>query len=117
MIYSIGNGVMGFAAFLFGIFFDRFGLRITRIFLSIISTLGLLAWAFASRDYPWLVLVGAVLNGGVTSPITMVSCHAAELAGSKAGTILTLYTGLGDAAMGTYVSPYLYVVWVKRIYS
>ncbi|XP_069107507.1 equilibrative nucleobase transporter 1-like [Argopecten irradians] len=111
LIFSIGNAVFTVGTIVNGKLYQLLSIKRTRMLYISLEVAGILFFAFASSDYPWLLLPGIVLVG--TSGVALLVSNFIQipLLLQKGSSI---YVGLLN---GCYDSSVLTFMLVKKLYE
>ncbi|XP_042901069.1 equilibrative nucleobase transporter 1 [Parasteatoda tepidariorum] len=101
--YTIGIFCVGFSAFIWGFLIDRLGLRIIRLLLNGLISLGTILLSVTTKETSYLIFPALTLMCLAGVPLRLANMQIANLFPTRRSTVITLYSGAFTASASIFI--------------
>ncbi|GFY72746.1 solute carrier family 43 member 3 [Trichonephila inaurata madagascariensis] len=103
LAYTIGIFCVGFSAFIWGFLIDRLGLRIIRLLLNGLITMGTILLSVTTKETSYLIFPALTLLCLAGVPLRLANMQIANLFPARRSTVITLYSGAFTASASIFI--------------
>ncbi|KAG8194710.1 hypothetical protein JTE90_028024 [Oedothorax gibbosus] len=103
LAYTIGIFCVGFSAFIWGFLIDRLGLRIIRLLLNALITVGTILLSVTTKDTSYLIFPALILMCLAGVPLRLANMQISNLFPNRRSTVITLYSGAFTASASIFI--------------